>query len=442
MPGRDNRELGIHEACIEEIAEDGRGVVTVGEKRYFIDDVLPGERIEFRPAGKRRGKWGGVLEKVLEPSSQRTEPRCPHFGVCGGCSFQHARSEAQVSLKQQRLLDALGRVDVRPAQIAPPVLGKTWGYRHKARLGSKWVSKKDTVLVGFRERRNNHLAILSRCEVLHPSVGRRIRELRELLSSLQARDAIPQIEVAIGGEASVLVFRHTRPLTDGDLELIRGFARTAGLHVYLQSGGPDTVRPLWPSEPVLLSYRLSAFELQFEFDPLEFTQVNPETNARLATRVVDWLKPSPGERVLDLFCGLGNFSLPMARSGAEVVGLEGSDGLVAKARHNATRNQVDNAQFYAVDLTDAAACDYWVSQCWDKVLLDPPRSGAASVIQYLSADTHRHLVYVSCSPASLTRDADILVNQRGYRLASLSVVDMFPHTNHVESVALFRPHSV
>ena len=436
MPGP-NSAAGSTQFRIEALSEDGRGVVEYDGKQYLVDNVIPGERIQFRPAGKRRGKHEGVVERLIESSPMRVTPRCEHFGVCGGCSLQHIGTAGQVSIKQDRLLEQLSRVNVTAEDLQAPITGPAWGYRRKARLGAKWVGKKDTALVGFRERRNNHVAVLSGCEVLHPSVGKNMMALRSLLSSLDARESVPQIEMAVGSNTTALVFRHTSPLESDDRGRLIEFAKTHELSVFLQSGGPETVTGLWPPDPPRLGYELPEFDLYFEFEPLEFTQVNQETNAHLVDRVVDWLAPTAKDRVLDLFCGLGNFTLPIGYRGANVVGLEGSDNLVAKARYNAKQNNIGRVEFYAVDLSEAEAARFWLSQKWSKLLLDPPRSGAASIIESLSPHEHRHIVYVSCNPVSFARDADGLVNRLGYRLARLSVVDMFPHTNHVESVSLF-----
>ena len=425
------------EAHIESLSDDGRGIVERDGKRYLIRYVIPGERVRFSPNGKRRGQQEGRVEEVIESSPMRTTPRCSHFGVCGGCTVQHILPSAQVEIKQQRLIEQLASVNVTARSVVSPITGPLWGYRRKARLGAKWVVKKDAALVGFRENCSNHIAVLSRCEVLHPTIGGRLLALRALVGSLEARTSIAQIEVAVGRDSSALVFRHTTHLGEKDQQRLIEFAKSHELSVFVQSGGPESLLALWPREPPLLTYSLSDFDLSFEFEPLEFTQVNPQTNERLVSRVVDWLKPDSSDRVLDLFCGLGNFSLPLARRGAEVVGLEGSDQLVARARSNARRNNVRGAQFYAVDLNNETASDFWLAQRWDKVLLDPPRSGAAAIIDVLSPRQHRHIVYVSCNPISFTRDADVLVNRLDYRLEKIGIVDMFPHTNHVESVSLF-----
>lgn len=438
MPGADIVSL---EARIESLSDDGRGIVECDGKSYLIRYVIPGERVRFSPNGKRRGQHEGRVEEVIESSPMRTTPRCAHFGVCGGCSVQHILSSGQVEIKQQRLIRQLASGNVTPESVALPITGPQWGYRRKARLGAKWVAKKRAALVGFRENYGNHIAVLSHCEVLHPSIGGRLLALRSLIGSLAAKTSIAQIEVAVGTQSAALVFRHTGPLGEEDKHRLIEFSKAYDFSVFVQSGGPETVLALWPREPPRLTYALPDFDLVFEFEPLEFTQVNPETNRHLVARVVEWLKPDPSDRVLDLFCGLGNFTLPLARQGAEVVGLEGSDELVARARGNAGRNNVVSAQFYAVDLSDETASKFWLAQRWDRVLLDPPRSGAASIIESFSPREHQRIVYVSCNPASLARDADILVNRLGYRLDKTSIVDMFPQTSHVESVSLFTSDS-
>ena len=395
------------EGWVEALGEDGRGIIVSDGNSYLIDDVIPGERVEFQPTGKKRGNREGVVVRLIESSPKRVVPRCVHFAECGGCSLQHIEPGHQISLKQDRLVEQLCAVNVTACSVEPPISGPPWEYRHKARLGAKWVSKKDMSLVGFRERRNNHIAVLSRCEVLHPTVGARLVALRKLIGTLDARELIPQVEMATGRDSSALVFRHTGALGEADRRRLIAFSNSNDLTIYLQPGGPETLSALWPSTPLPLVYELPKFNLVFEFGPLEFVQVNPDTNARLVERVVNWLAPTATDRVLDLFCGLGNFTLPLARRGASVVGLEGSDELVARARDNAKLNDVAAAEFYAVDLSDETACRFWLSQQWDKLLLDPPRSGAASIINALSPSAHRHIVYVSCNPVSLTRDADV-----------------------------------
>jgi len=425
-------------ARIESLDHDGRGVAVVGGKLTLIDGALPGEAVMFRYRRRRGGAEQGYTVQVLDPSPERAEPRCPHFGVCGGCTLQHLRPEAQIRFKQDRLLEHLAQAArTAPDSVLPPLTGPLWGYRRKARLGVKYVPKKDTVLVGFRERGSSFLADLSRCEVLHPSVGQRIGALRDLIGSLESFQQIPQVEVAVGDAATALLLRHLVPLPTSDLAALRGFAATHGLRVYLQSGGPDTVCLLAPDGPEELSYRLPEWDVAVQFRPTDFAQVNGEINRRMVSVAVELLGPEPHEKVLDLFCGLGNFSLPLARRAARVVGVEGEEGLVERARENARRCGSVNTEFHVWDLSKPDPQASWWQAPYDKLLLDPPRSGALEVVSLLRDPYPARIVYVSCNPATLARDAGELVHSHGYRLVSAGVMDMFPHTGHVESIALF-----
>ncbi|HYQ72133.1 MAG TPA: 23S rRNA (uracil(1939)-C(5))-methyltransferase RlmD, partial [Gammaproteobacteria bacterium] len=358
-------------------------------------------------------------------------------GVCGGCSLQHLEAGAQIRAKQQVLLDNLQHIGgVLPETVLAPLTGPVWGYRGKARLGVKDVIKKGRVLVGFRERRASYIADLSRCEVMHPSVGEHIGELARLIASLDARARIAQIEVAVSEAATALVFRHLDPLGEADLARLRDYAQASGLHIYLQGGGPGTVRPLEPADSVL-SYHLPDQQVEIRFLPHDFTQVNTAINRQMIARVLQLLEPGTDDRVLDLFCGLGNFTLPLARLAGSVTGVEGEAGLVSRASDNAARNGLENVFFHVADLATDQRDSDWAGGNYNKVLLDPPRSGAAEVIDTVGNIAPERIVYVSCHPGSLARDAGRLVNDKGYRLQAAGVMDMFPHTAHVESIALF-----
>ncbi len=429
-------------AHIDDMAHDGRGIAHVEGKTVFIHRALPGEEVRFRYC-RTRGKFdeGDVLE-VIKPSPQRVEPRCAHFGICGGCSLQHLAPEAQIAAKQQRLLDNLRNIGrVEPDTVLPPLTAGSWGYRRKARLGVKYMRRDRVVRVGFRERSSSFLANLRRCEVLHPRIGEHVDELSALVGRLSIKDQIPQIEVAVGDSDAALVFRHLADLSEDDLTLLRDYGRERGLLIFLQSGGPKTISRLWPEgeEGTVLSYRLADYDVEMQFRPTDFTQVNAELNRKMIDRAIELLDPQPGERILDLFCGLGNFSLPLARQAGRVVGVEGEAALVARARDNAARNGIDNVEFHAADLNGDLAAEPWYGGGFDKLLLDPPRSGAPVVVANLPRPLARRIVYVSCDPATLARDAGILVHEQGYRLVSAGVMDMFPHTGHVESIALFEP---
>lgn len=428
-------------AVIDDLAHDGRGIAHVEGKTVFIHRALPGEEVRFRYC-RTRSKFdeGDVLE-VLRPSAERVEPRCPHFGVCGGCSLQHHAADAQILAKQQRLLDNLRKIGrVEPEAILPPLRDARWGYRRKARLGVKFMRREQVVRVGFRERSSSFLADLKRCEVLHPRIGERLAALAELVGSLEIREQIPQIEVAVGDTQTALVFRHLTAIGEADRERLRAYGRDTGLMIFLQAGGPQTITRLWPAEAgtdTILDYRLPAFDVTLQFQPTDFTQVNAGLNRQMIERALSLLDVQPGERILDLFCGLGNFSLPLARRGAQVVGVEGEAGLVARARENAARNDINNVQFHTVDLNGDLGSEPWYGEGFDKLLLDPPRSGAPVVVANPPRPLPARIVYVSCDPATLARDAGTLVHEQGYRLLSAGVMDMFPHTGHVESIALF-----
>lgn len=422
---------------IEGMAHDGRGVAHIEDKTIFIDGALPGEEVWFTYTDRRRKFDEGQVTEVISASPDRVEPRCPHFGLCGGCSLQHVSPEAQIRDKQQILLENFRRLGgVQPETVLPPLTGPVWGYRRKARLGVKWVKAKGRVLVGFRERRTPFVATLERCEVLHPSVGERLLELSGVIGTLEAYNRIAQIEVAVDDSQTALVLRNLDPLSEGDRRRLTEYAKANDLRLFLQPGGPDSVEPLWP-EAVELSYALPAFEVDYRFAPTDFTQVNFDINRAMVERALELLDLSGEERVLDLFCGLGNFTLPIARRAREVVGVEGDAGLVQRARENAERNGIGNALFHAADLTKDLSEAPWWQGGFDRVLLDPPRSGAQETLEHIARLGVPRIVYVSCGPATLARDAGILVNEHGYRLERAGVMDMFPHTAHVESIALF-----
>jgi len=341
-------------------------------------------------------------------------------------------------MKQEILADVLRRIGkVEPREWLPPLSAGHWGYRRKARLGVKYVEKKDKVLVGFRERGNNFLADLGRCEVLHAAVGERLDAISELVNALVIRDRVPQIEVAMGDGPCVLLFRVLAPPGGEDLRRLETFAAEQGFHVYLQQAGPDSVRAL-PGQKLDLSYGLPRYQVRLHFEPSDFTQVNLELNRLMVDRALELLDPQPDERVLDLFCGLGNFTLPLARRAAEVIGVEGDAVLVERARGNAQRNRIGNVRFYTADLYGEPDLAPWRGEPFQKALLDPPRSGALQVLDLVPRMGIHRLVYVSCYPSTLARDADRLVNGLGYRLLAAGAMDMFPHTTHVESIALFE----
>jgi 23S rRNA (uracil1939-C5)-methyltransferase len=428
----------VERVGVESLGHDGRGVAHPGGKAVFIDGALPGETVAIDYLASHRNYDEARVRTVHEPSPHRVEPGCPHFGVCGGCSLQHLEAGEQIVAKQQVLLDNLSRIGgVTPEEVLPPLRGPVWGYRGKARLGIKDVIKKGRVLIGFREKRSSYLADLQRCEVLHPSVGTRLPAIADMITGLTARSRMPQVEVAVTDSATALVFRHLDALGEADLDRLKAFARDQNIHVYLQPGGPDSVRALWPEDSTL-SYALPAQGIELDFRPTDFTQINSAINRLMVERVLQLLAPEGSHRVLDLYCGLGNFTLPLARHAAAVVGIEGDAGLVARARHNASRNGIENAAFHVADLAASNIEASWAGQTYDRILLDPPRSGAAAALDLVGNIRPVRVVYVSCHPGSLARDTARLVEDFGYRLLAAGVMDMFPHTAHVESIALFE----
>ncbi|MBI3773897.1 MAG: 23S rRNA (uracil(1939)-C(5))-methyltransferase RlmD [Gammaproteobacteria bacterium] len=429
---------GTFPAVIGSLSHDGRGVAHIEGKTIFIEGALPGEEVMFKYLARHRHFDEGVSVEIKLPSPQRVAPQCKHFEICGGCSLQHLDAHDQILVKQKILLENFRRIGkVEPTEVLVPLTGDVWGYRRKARLGCKYVIKKQKMVIGFREKRSAFLADLETCEVLHPAIGQRLDELRVLVHSLKIFDRIPQIELAVSDTATALVFRHLDALIEDDLAKLCDFGVKTGFHIYLQPKGPDSVHLLWPDHSEL-SYRLSEFDLELFFRPTDFTQVNYSINPAMVSRAIQLLDIQPQDRVLDLFCGLGNFTLPLTRHARHVVGVEGDELLVKQGRENARRNGLVNVEFHGANLTLAPHAQPWFGQGFDKILLDPPRTGAYEIVQHIAEFGAKKIVYVACDPATLARDAGVLVNEAGYRLVSAGVMDMFPHTTHVESIALFE----
>ena len=430
--------MTLIEADITDLTHDGRGVAHISGKAVFVAGALAGERVRLRDVRKHRHYDEAAVEEVLRVSPDRVAPRCKHFGVCGGCALQHLDPAAQIAAKQRLLLENFERIGkVQPSAILPALTDSPWGYRRKARLSAKFVEKKGRMLVGFRETNGRYVADVERCEVLLPAVGERIAAITAMLESLEGKREIPQIEIAAGDNLVALVFRHLQPLSDADTQALTRFGQANDLAIFLQPGGIDSVAPLWPAG-AQLNFELPAYDVTLDFRPLDFIQVNGGMNRRMIDHALALLDPQPSDRVLDLFCGLGNFTLPLARRAAQVVGVEGEAGLVQRARDNATKNGIANATFHSADLAADQRATAWAKADYELVLLDPPRSGADAVLDYLPRKSTRRVVYVSCHPASLARDAGILVDKHGFKLTSAGVMDMFPHTAHVESIALFE----
>ena len=425
---------------MERLAGDGAGVVETGGREYAIDGVLPGEVVEFDPRRKRRGKFRGILRRVVEASPHRVEPRCAYFGVCGGCAQQHIAPAVQLAFKEKVLFDHLTQMaGAEPAQRLAPIHSTPWHYRRKARPGVRYVPKKGGILVGFRERNSGYITSLMDCHTLDTRLSALLPGLHELLAQLSCLSAVPQVEMAAADNGPALVLRHLRPLCEADIALLKGFARDRGVQFFLQPGGLDTVAPLWPEAPEPLYYRLADHGLTLGFGATDFIQVNGLVNQRMVNQAVALLEPGPADSVLDLFCGLGNFTLPIARSGARVLGVDGDAGLTSRGTENAALNGLAKAEFQCMDLYRQDLIAPSGAGKFSKVLLDPPRSGAAEVIKRLIPNLRpRVIVYVSCNPATLARDAGILLNVHGYQLTHAGLIDMFPHTAQVESVARFE----
>ena len=428
------------EVEITAMSNEGRGIAHVDDRIVFIDQALVGERVLFKYSRLTKNIAEGRTVEVLQGSELRVEPKCEAFKMCGGCSLQHMSSDTQIELKQAMLMDQLKHLEVEPVETIAPLLGPEYGYRHKARLGVRYVHKKEKVLVGFRERNSSFITETERCEVLHPSVGGIINELAECINLLEEKRTIPQIEVAIGDNQTVLVFRHLEALTESDRKILTDFCETHSLVAYLQAGKPDDLELLYPAQAEPLYYQLPVddVELKIEFQPSDFTQVNPEINKRMVANAIDYLELENTDVVLDLFSGLGNFSLAMAGRCRQVTGVEGSLVMVKKARDNAKLNNITNTEFIYADLySEDVLAAPWLKQKYDKILLDPPRSGALAILPMLKKMQAKVIVYVSCHPATLARDAAVIVKELGYTLSKAGIMNMFPHTGHVESIAVF-----
>jgi 23S rRNA (uracil1939-C5)-methyltransferase len=435
---RDLNSSSIQEADIVDLAHDGRGVARLEGKAVFIDGALPGERVRFRIHKRRRQMDEAGLVDVLVASADRVVPRCAHFGVCGGCSLQHLAAGAQLAAKERQLLENLQRIgNVQPTRVLAPLRGPEWAYRRRARLGVKYVHKKGRVLAGFREREKPYIADIKRCEILLAPLATLPEELAALTETLALREKIPQVEVAAGDAATALVFRVLETPGAADLEKIAAFGAARGLQIFLQTGGLDTVRPV-RNDYAPLHYAVDGGNVVIEFGPVDFIQVNRDINVSMVDAAVTLLRPETGDAVLDLFCGLGNFTLPLARRAGQVQGVEGDAVLVSKARANAARNGIDNAEFAVSNLFEPQAFGTWADRRYDLVLLDPPRAGGAELLTRMGHWRPRRVVYISCHPGSLARDAGILVAEHGFTLTAAGVMDMFPHTTHVESIAVFE----
>lgn len=428
-------------AHIHALSHDGRGIATIKQKTTFISGALPNETCTYKTTRKRSNYHEADALEIFPPFSElRTTPPCNHFGICGGCSLQHMHVAAQLQLKQDTLINQLkhfGRVT--PESILMPLHAESIGYRRKARLGVRYVIKKNKLLVGFREKAGRYLADLDHCRVLHPIVGEQLIALRELIASLEKYQTIPQIEVAIGDKDVALIFRHLESLPYTDIEKLLQFGMKYDFHIYLQPNSPETIHKIYPKKTdYRLTYTLPEYDLEFLFHPLDFTQINLEMNRLMVKQAIQLLDLREDDRVLDLFCGIGNFTLPIARFAKQVTGVEGGAEMVTRAETNAKHNQISNVAFYSANLMEPNAEACWLQTPYEKILLDPPRAGAKEILAFLPHEHVKKIVYVSCNPATLARDAGELVHQYGYQLKNAGIMNMFPHTSHIEAMAVFE----
>jgi 23S rRNA (uracil1939-C5)-methyltransferase len=437
---------------VESLDQEGRGVAHVDGKTIFIDGALPTEKVTYQITRSKNTYAFANVVAVLKQSNLRVQPQCPHFGVCGGCKLQHLDFVGQVATKQRLLENDIKHIGkAKPENMLPPLIGPTWGYRYKARLSVKYVDKKDRVLVGFNEKGTRFVSDMNSCEVLVPEVSALIAPLQVMIAQLSIRDKLPQLEVAVGEPDKwhnaentvkniVMIFRIMDALSAADEGILKTFADEHQITIWTQTKGPDTIRPFYPLHAPQLQYSLSEFDLKYPFKPNEFTQVNPQINQVMIRRAMQLLQPKQGERIADFFCGIGNFTLPIARSGATVLGYEGLANLVARAVESATLNNLEqNTAFDVSDLFQMTSESLTALGRFDKWLIDPPRDGAFELVKAIDeSNAPTRIVYVSCNPATLARDIDVLVNQKGYTLSAAGVINMFPHTAHVESIALLK----
>jgi len=438
--GRSRKRLSAEpfELDISSLDLKGMGLAEHDGKKLKVFDALAGEKVLARYMFGRNHRGKAETLDVLQASADRVQPRCPHFGYCSACNLQHFSMDAQLEKKEAALLQYLKDTgQVEPARVYAPLSGPLWNYRRKARLSVRDVAAKDRVLVGFRERDGRYVADMSECHILRKEIADALPDLSRLIETMECRATIPQIEVACGDEQSALIIRHLEELSTADIERLRSFARESGLGIFLQPGGPDSIHLLGP-EDLQLEYAIESVGLRFHFEPLDFIQVNGGLNQLMIMRALELLDPQPADRILDLFCGLGNFTLPLANRAAHVTGVEGSEAMVERGRSNAILNGLTNVEFHSADLYKPCDEVPWPVEEFNKVLLDPPRSGAQELLPWIAASKVSSVLYISCNPETLARDAALLVHQYGFTLDGAGIINMFPHTPHSEAIALFE----
>jgi len=431
----------IKQFTIERMSHEARGVaVDATGKTVFIDGALAGEIVNCEVRAQRRRFIDAKVIEVIKPSNWREQPKCAYFLTCGGCSVQHIVHVEQLRLKQQAFVEQLQHFgNVSPQQWLAPITGPIYAYRNKARLSVRYVHKKNKVLVGFRERKNSFIADIDTCEVLNPLVAKLILPLKNILMNLKARDKIAQIEVAVGSEQVALVLRNLIELGDTDRSCLQEFAALHAVELYLQPGKPDYLEKIYPANtPQRVYYFLKEYNLKIGLKPLEFSQINPQINEKMLNLAIELLQIKPEHKILDLFCGIGNFTLVLAKFAKHVTGIEVSDAMVARALENAKLNDIQNVEFFAADLTQEQSDASWSLHTFDSILLDPSRHGAKEILALIAKLNPKKIVYVSCNPATFARDAGILVHEHNYSLVKSGIMDMFPQTDHIETIALFE----
>ena len=438
--GRSRKKLSDQpfELDIDSLDSKGLGLAVCDEKKLHVFDALAGEKVVARHMFGRKNRGKAETLEVLQPSADRVSAPCPSFGSCGACSLQHMSMDAQLARKQLALLQALGETgNVEAVEIFAPLDAPHWNYRRKARLSVRDVAAKGRVLVGFRERNGRFVLDMEKCHILHPVAADALPKLSHVIETMECRSSIPQVEVACGDECCAMIIRHLEGLSADDIESLKAFSRETGVGVFLQAGGPDSITLLEPVD-FQLEYVFETLALRFRFEPLDFIQVNGPLNQQMVRRALELLDPQADDRILDLFCGLGNFTLPLAQRAGHVTGLEGSAEMVERGRSNAALNGLENVDFQAVDLYRSGDAAPLGSEHYNKILLDPPRSGAQELLPWIAASGVSRVLYISCNPETLARDAGILVNQHGFTLAGAGIMNMFPHTHHSEAIALFE----
>ena len=443
MPRRRRIPTDIVTSTIENLSHEGRGVTHIDGKTVFVHNALPGEKVELKYTYCSRSHDEAKMTTVIAPSDDRVSPECSHYEFCGGCQMQHMTMEKQVNHKQTILLEQFkhfGKIKIDPEKVLSPITADDQGYRRKARIGVRHVPKKDRVLVGFRERNGRYIADLNKCIVLHPVIGEKLELLGKLINKLSCYQHVPQIEAAVGENKTAIILRHMVELTAEDKILLKAFGQTHEIEIHSQPSKPLPIELIYEipgHEGTLLNYQLPNHNVTIHFHPTDFTQVNNEINQKMIDLAIELLDLKPTDQVLDLFCGIGNFSLPIARYADKVTGIELSETAVKRAKHNAELNSITNAEFYVANLFEDNSTKEWMQKKYHKILIDPARSGAEEIVNTIEQFNAETIVYVSCNPATLARDAGILVNDKKYVLQKTGIMNMFPHTSHVESIALF-----